>query len=207
LEGLRVFYNPRRIFESGNRDARDILIQQDGQTKLLLDNQAVSEIFVDAANRKWISTLGNGVYLMSPDGTEEVLHFTQENSPLYSNSVSSVAVDGSTGEVFFATQLGIQTYRESATTSGNFENISVFPNPVPPRYDGVVGISGVADQAEIIITDIAGNKVFETKSNGGQATWNVSDFNDNRVATGIYLIYATSSDGTASGVAKILVEN
>jgi hypothetical protein len=82
-----------------------------------------------------------------------------------------------------------------------------FPNPVPPGYSGVIAISGIADKATVLITDIAGKKVFETTSDGGQATWNCKNLNGDKVATGIYLIYGVSADGKNNGVAKILIEN
>lgn len=208
IEGLVVFYNAQRVFSPSSRNGREILINQDGQTQLLFDKQFLTQIHVDPANRKWVSTAGNGVYLMSADGTKEVQHFTEENSPLFSNNVNTVGVYGQTGEVFFGTEKGIQTFREEATySSSDFSNIVAFPNPVRPGFDGLIGISGISDQAEVIITDVSGNKVFKTTSNGGQATWDGRDFNGNRVITGVYLIYCTSEDGTESGVAKILIEN
>ena len=205
--GLRVFYNASRIFDRTDIDSRDIYINQDGQTQILLENQFVTDFYVDPSNRKWISTRGNGVYLMSPDGTEEVQHFTEENSPIYTDNVNSVAVNEKTGEALFATEKGIIAYRETATQSGDFSNIYAFPNPVLPDYKGIIGINGMSNESSVIITNAAGNKIYETTSSGGQATWDATDFNGNRVPGGVYLIFCISPEGENKGVAKLLIEN
>ncbi|MBD80541.1 MAG: hypothetical protein CL840_16620 [Crocinitomicaceae bacterium] len=205
--GINVFYNAATILNRSDVDSKEIFIDQDGQTQILLKDQFVTDIFIDVANRKWISTRGNGVYLMSSDGTKEVRHFTTENSPLYTDDVNSVSVDEKTGEVFIATEKGLISFRETATASSDFSSMYAFPNPVLPSYDGIIAISGVADQATIIITDIAGNKVYETISEGGQATWNGKNLNGDPVATGIYLIYGASEDGSLHGATKLLIEN
>ena len=79
----------------------------------------------------------------------------------------------SRGEVFIATEKGVMSFRETATASSDFSSMYAFPNPVSPNYDGIIAISGVADQATILITDISGNKVFETndKTQGWDGTF------------------------------------
>ena len=57
----------------------------------------------------------------------------------------------------------------------------------------------------INITDISGNLVFKTISDGGEATWDLKTYNGKHVATGVYLIFCASSDGSESFVTKILV--
>ena len=58
---------------------------------------------------------------------------------------------------------------------------------------------------QIKITDISGNLVFETISEGGQASWDLTTYNGHRVATGVYLVFCASNDGSESCVTKILV--
>ena len=85
--GVSVFYNPQNILEPGNNyDASSVLVEFDGFVEKLLDGEKVYDIAVDGANRKWFAT-SSGVYLTSPDGTEEIQHFTAENSPLLDNKV------------------------------------------------------------------------------------------------------------------------
>lgn len=69
----------------------------------LLSGIDITAISIDGAGRKWFGTNGNGVYLISEDNMEQIQHFTSENSPLLSDNIESIAVNGSTGEVFFGT--------------------------------------------------------------------------------------------------------
>jgi hypothetical protein len=59
--------------------------------------------------------------------------------------------------------------------------------------------------SQIRITDISGNLVYETVSNGGLATWDLKTYNGKRVSTGVYLVFCASSDGKESTVTKMLV--
>jgi hypothetical protein len=61
------------------------------------------------------------------------------------------------------------------------------------------------NQSQIRITDISGNLVFETVSDGGQATWDLKTYNGRRVTTGVYLVFCASKDGSQSYVTKMLV--
>jgi hypothetical protein len=204
--GVAVFYTPEAVFGTGNFDAQQILIEQDGNVQILLETEAVSVIAIDGANRKWIGTQTSGVFLFSADGREQIHHFTKLNSPLPSDGITSIAIDGKTGEVYLGTEEGILSYRSDAT-EGIFENscASVFPNPVRESYTGPVAISGLVRNSEVKITDIAGNLVYRTTSLGGQAVWPGTDMSGNRVSTGVYLVMATDRSGTYKCNTKVLV--
>jgi ligand-binding sensor domain-containing protein len=162
-------------------------------------------IKVDGANRKWIGTQSSGVYLMSEDGTEEIEHFTTENSPLFSNTIFDIVIDPKTGEVFFATEKGLLSYKGTATDADtDFNNVFVYPNPVKPDFTGTIGIRGLVKDTDVRITDISGNIVYQTTSFGGQAVWDGKDFNGNKVQTGVYMIFNGSPQGELKAVAKIL---
>jgi hypothetical protein len=202
--GLAIFYSPSAIFEESTIDAEQILIQQDGNTQILLETEAINCIEVDGSNRKWIGTKNSGVYLFSDDGINEVYHFTEENSPLPSNNVYDVAINHSNGEVLFATQNGIMGFFSTATNFDNeMSNVRVYPNPVRPDFEGTITIDGLAYDSSIKITDIQGNILYETMSEGGRAIWNGLLTDGTKPATGVYLIYAGSPDGAASEVRKI----
>jgi hypothetical protein len=49
--------------------------------------------------------------------------------------------------------------------------------------------------------------VWETKSKGGQIVWPVSNLSGIRVASGVYIVYASSTDGEQRALTKILVIN
>jgi hypothetical protein len=202
--GLAIFYSPSAIFEQSTIDAEQILIQQDGNTQILLETEAINCIEVDGSNRKWIGTKNSGVYLFSDDGINEVYHFTEENSPLPSNNVYDVAINHSNGEVLFATQNGIMGFFSTATNFDNeMSNVRVYPNPVRPDFEGTITIDGLAYDSSVKITDIQGNILYETMSEGGRAIWNGLLTDGTKPATGVYLIYAGSPDGAASEVRKI----
>ena len=133
-----------------------------------------------------------------------ILHFTTENSPLISNRIVSLEINDLTGEVFIGTDLGIVSYRGTATEGEEkFSHVKVFPNPVKPDFNGLVGITGLATTSLVKITDIYGNLVYETKAQGGMAVWNMKDYNGRKADTGIYLIFAATEDGTESFVSKV----
>jgi hypothetical protein len=67
------------------------------------------------------------------DGDKVLANYTETNSPLFSNDVRQLAIDGSTGEVFIATAKGLLSFRGTATEAEEIKsNAVVFPNPVPP---------------------------------------------------------------------------
>ncbi|MCC9137085.1 two-component regulator propeller domain-containing protein [Pontibacter silvestris] len=199
--GVGVFYNPGFIFESQANDAHIPII--DGRP--LLNGQVVRSIAVDGANRKWIGT-DNGLWLFGRDGDELIHHFTTQNSPLPSDKVLSVAVEHQSGEVFVATAAGIASYRGTATvTEGKAECAVVFPNPVRPNYSGLIGVSGLPNNAQVRITDISGTLVYSTQATGGTIAWDARDYNGKRVKAGVYLVLSADEAGEQSCVTKIAV--
>lgn len=206
-KGVAVFYNPDAIFANdGNFDAQQILIEQDGNWQILLETEAVSAIAVDGANRKWLGTQSSGLYLVSADGTEQLAHFTAMNSPLPSDNITCLAIDGATGEVFIGTDQGIVSYRSDATEGGKTADCTtVFPNPVRETFTGPVAITGLVRGSDVRITDVAGNLVFHTTSLGGQAIWPATDMNGQRVSTGVYLVFSVDPEGTRKCNTKVAV--
>ena len=72
-----MFYSPSSVISSSNFDAQQILIKQDGINQYLLETEVVTAIAVDGANRKWIGTESGGVFLMSADGTKQIVNFNE----------------------------------------------------------------------------------------------------------------------------------
>jgi hypothetical protein len=175
------------------------------QAAYLLFTEVINSITVDGANRKWIGTQNSGAYLFSEDGTKQLLNFTTQNSPLLSNTVYDIAIDNKSGEVFFATENGIISYRGYATeATSDFGKVYTFPNPVPHNYSGDIIITGLAEDVNVKITDVSGNLVYETTSLGGQAVWNGKTLSGRRVNTGVYLVFCTNDDGSKTFVTKLL---
>lgn len=206
-EGVLTSYNPDKAL-----NASEFLVQRvkipdvvKGLAAYLLETETVTSITIDGGNRKWIGTSKSGVFLQSADGTEELKHFTTANSPLPSNTIVDIKIHPTSGEVFIATEKGLISYRGDATEPGEkFGKVYAFPNPVKPDYSGVIVITGLVENTTVKITDISGNLVFETQSQGGQATWDGRNLNGHRVATGVYLIFCSDSKGDQTAVSKLL---
>jgi hypothetical protein len=206
--GPLVYYNPEKVF-NGNLKAYRIKVPRNDGTGLadfMLGTETITSISVDGANRKWLGTLSSGAYLLSPDGMKEIKNLNEDNSPLFSNVIASVAVDNLTGDVWLATSMGIISYRGDAIAGKeSFTNVYSFPNPVREDFTGNVTITGLVKDTEIRITDISGNLVYKTISDGGLASWDLTTYNGKKVATGVYIVFCASSDGSQSCVTKILV--
>ena len=213
-QGIKVIYSPETVFNSvtagvSATTAQTILIQWGNYVQHLLEFESVTAIAVDGANRKWIGTSKAGVFLMSPDGTTQVYNFNTENCPLLSNSINSITIAPNTGEVFFGTDAGIVAYKSTATlgTETQVNPVYAYPNPVRPEYHGMIGIKGLTRDANVKVTDVYGNLVFNMVAFGGQAVWDGKNFSGQRVATGVYLVYCTNADGSETVVTKILFVN
>lgn len=210
--GPLVVSNPDNVFSDNFRCTRIKIARNDGTNNAdyLLQNINITDIFVDGANRKWIGTTESGLYVVSADGSEVLQHFTSENSKLPSNYVTEVVVDPVTGVAYVGTTSGLAAYRSDAVqASEDYSSVYAFPNPVRPDYEGWISVTGLMDNSLVKITDTAGNLFFEGYSNGGQISWDGRDRKGNRVKTGVYLVFASSSaTGSQSGVVtKILVVN
>jgi len=208
VKGLAVFYSPANITGGGNYDCQQIKIEQDGHVQILLETEKVTAIAVDGANRKWVGTESSGIFCFSPDGQKQIYHFTKDDSPLFSNTLIDLAYDDVTGDIFIATDQGLQSYRSDVIKGQEeYDNVHAFPNPVRPGYGGSVYIKGLVDESVVKITDVAGNLVWEAKSQGGQIAWGLSNLSGQRVVSGVYLAYCATSDGAKKAVTKILVMN
>ncbi|GAB1856958.1 two-component regulator propeller domain-containing protein [Flavobacteriaceae bacterium MHTCC 0001] len=222
LKGLRVLFDPKSIFEDGNIRAEEIIIEEDGIAKELLFEQLIRKIIVDGSNNKWIGTIGSGLFYLSSDGQKTIFHFTKDNSPLPSENIIDLALDGNTGTLYIATEKGLVSYQTgSASTEQDFTKSHAYPNPVRPAFDIVeekVKISDLPENVNIKITDIEGNLVAEAESgtnlryngfnleiDGGIAYWNGKNLANNIVASGVYLILLSDLESFETKVIKLMV--
>lgn len=209
-EGVVVFECGSNIFQGECRGTRRI-VEQNGFLNYLLVAEDVKAIAVDGANRKWFGTT-NGIFVQSSNGEQQVAFFNEDNSPLFDNTITSIAINDENGEVFIGTNNGIISYRSDAVKGSivNSNDIYAFPNPVQPDYNGPIAIKGLASNANVKITDTNGVLVYETEALGGQAIWNGTDYNGRRAASGVYLVFSTGSNNfeePEAVVAKILFIN
>jgi hypothetical protein len=202
--GIGIIECAEQIFQRPDCEAILPVVQQDAFNGYLFRDESVRAIAVDGADRKWVGT-DNGVWLISPDGSETLLRFTEDNSPLVSNKIKGIAIDGATGEVYFSTDKGICSYRSTATeTTETGQSVLVFPNPVPPGYNGTIAIRGVPANGIVKITEADGRLVTELRANGSQATWNGLDHRGRKISSGIYLVLISDENGKQKSSTKIV---
>lgn len=209
-KGPFATYSPEDVFDNGFYFTQVKIPRNDGTNlaDYLLSDVNITCITIDGGNRKWMGTSGNGVYLLSSDGIEMIEHFTTENSPLISDNIESIAIDGSTGEVFFGTDAGLVSYLGTATDpagSLSDDNIKVYPNPVRPEYTGRIYITGFMRDTDVKIVSASGYLVNSGTSVGGEYTWDGKNKGGKRVASGVYYVLAADAEGNSGAVAKILV--
>jgi hypothetical protein len=203
-QGVAVIYSPGNVFNGGNYDAQRIMVEEEGYLHPLLETENITAIAVNGNNEKWLGTDKAGVFLMSADGGTELLHFTEDNSPLLSNSIQSIKI-ASNGEVYFGTSLGILSYKDYKVEPPlTLDSLYIYPNPVRPDYQGPIFISNLVAESNVKVTDISGALVWETQAQGGQVIWDGNNLEGRRANTGVYLIFVTNPDGTQKKASKVL---
>ena len=228
IQGLRVLYNTSGFFTTANPTAERVIILDDGIPKELMFGQFITDIEVDGSNNKWISTFDSGVFYLSSNGQETIYHFTTDNSPLPTDNVTDMTIDNSTGTVYFATPKGMVAFKGLSTNSASdLSNVIVYPNPVRPEYvkeslgydasdiGKGIKIKGITKKVNIKITDISGKLVADSNTSskssnlsvneGSFAIWNGKNFNNNIVASGVYVIMITDLDSSETTIEKVMI--
>ncbi len=208
-KGPYVLYNPSKAFDEKYHFTKIKVPRNDGTNyaDYLLDGVYTTCMTIDDANRKWIGTLNNGLYLITEDGLETAHHFTKDNSPLPSNTIESLALQHSSGELYIGTDRGLISYTTDATQGEveyDEEKVYAYPNPVTPDYDGLITIVGLKANTHVKITNTAGRLVAEGTSLGGSFTWDGKTPYGQRVSTGIYYVLGCDEEGNEGVVTKIL---
>lgn len=204
-KGIGIIQCTNDVFRGNGCDAILPVVQLDRFAGLLFKDEIVQCIAVDGANRKWIGSK-NGLWLISADGDKIIYRFTEENSPLLNNDVKKLAIDPATGEVFIATLSGICSFRSTATEGGaTNSNVLVFPNPVPPGYNGTIAIRGLVSNALVKIIEMNGRLVYQARALGGQLIWNGRNYRGEKIASGIYPVIVRDDSGEEKTVTKIVI--
>jgi ligand-binding sensor domain-containing protein len=204
-KGIGIIQCPNEVFRGNGCDAILPVVQLDRFAGLLFKDEIVQCIAVDGANRKWIGTK-NGLWLISADGDKIIYRFTEENSPLLNNDVKKLAIDPATGEVFISTLSGICSFRSTATEGGSTNSsVLVFPNPVPPGYNGTIAIRGLVTNALVKIIEMNGRLVYQSRALGGQVIWNGRNYRGEKIANGIYTVVVRDDTGEEKTVTKIVI--
>ncbi len=197
--GVVYYYSAINIFETD--DLNPVIPVFDGQ--VLFKNEQVSALAVDGGNRIWMAT-SSGLWLFANDGSEVISHFTSDTDPLPSNDIIDIAINQANGEIFLATAKGLVSYRGTSTSTGQLEELKIFPNPVIATENDIVTIEGVPENAEVLITDASGRLVYKTNANGNTAVWQGVSSNQS-ISSGIYFIFVSNSDGSQKQVGKLAI--
>ncbi len=208
--GLFVIEDPTAYFDDDFTFLQIKIARDDGSglADYLLSDVDITAIAVDGANRKWIGTGGQGLYLLSSDGQEELHHFTTDDSPLISDEIQCLAIHPTTGEVMIGTDAGLCSYVGDATEGAarlDYDNVRVYPNPVRPEYTGLVTIDGLSQNAEVKICTATGQLVSSGTANGGRFTWNCQNKRGKRVSSGVYNVIINTEDGDKAIVTRLVV--
>ncbi|MAT38685.1 MAG: hypothetical protein CL946_03680 [Ectothiorhodospiraceae bacterium] len=88
----------------------------------------------------------------------------------------------------------------------SLDEMFVYPNPLKPADEqDFITFANLTQEAEIRIYTVSGTfvgEVVETDGNGG-VEWNLIDENGNRVPPGIYIYYATGTNGSGAEVPAV----
>lgn len=210
VEGPFVVDDPDTYFNTNFTFEQVKVPRNDGTdyADYLLTGVPITAIAIDAANRKWFGTNGDGIYLISANNIETVEHFTAANSPLVSDNIRSLAVNPESGELMIGTDKGLMGYQAGKVNADNKlkdKDLRIYPNPVRPDYYGDVTIEGLPMGAEVKITTTGGQLVRKGTASNGFYKWDVKDANGAGVGSGVYYVLAVSADGKNGARGRIVV--
>lgn len=220
LSGLVMYNNASGIFDDNTPNANPIVINGDenGFGERLLGDQSVNSIAIDGAQNKWFGTDNGGVVYTNPDGKNTLATFSTKNSPLPSNKINKIAVDKSSGKVYFATNKGMVAYNSNVAPFGEvLKDVYAYPNPALKNHE-IITIDGrngthLPKGTNVKILDVAGNLVFETnvvegqELQGGKVVWNKKNLAGTSVASGVYIVLLSNSDASETAITKIAIVN
>ncbi|MBI1301087.1 MAG: hypothetical protein GC137_05430 [Alphaproteobacteria bacterium] len=177
------------------------------ENRIALSGMATNQILIAPDRSIWIGSENTGLWHFTPDFSRLIRHFTPENSPLPSSSVRSLSMNETNGELFVGTAAGSLSFRGESIRSAEElgPTLKIYPNPIRRDFNGVLSIEGISDFSTLKITTNAGRLIVSMVVGGGKATWNLTDPSGNRIAPGIYLVYAIDELGRERAAGKFLV--
>lgn len=216
--GMVVFRNASTVFDAEVLNAQPVIIEENGVGERLLGDQRVNTIKVDGADNKWFGTENGGVLYTNPSGTTTLNNFSTQNSPLPSNKILKIAIDDSSGKVFFATEKGIVSYNSNVAPFGEvLDEVYAYPNPVLKNHNTVTitGRNGnnLPKGTNVKILDVAGYLVYETnvvegqEVQGGKVVWDKRNLAGTKVSSGVYIVLLSNDDASETATAKIAIVN
>ncbi|MCY4158556.1 MAG: regulator [Bacteroidetes bacterium] len=174
----------------------------------VLRGLGVNDIAVDPSNRLWMAT-SDGVYLLSEnDGYSIVAHYKADNSPLFSDEVTTITVEETSGRVFLGTDKGlISLLSDAIQPAERTRDLFVYPNPVEitSNQDPQIYIEGLVAETEISVTAVHGELIRRMQARGGRGLWDGRDQDGRLVPSGMYLIVARGKNGEEIAYGKVAI--
>jgi ligand-binding sensor domain-containing protein len=165
-----------------------------------LPDNHVNIIQTDAFNNKWFGTRG-GIGILDRDNIR-MTSVTSSNSQLVDNNILSLALQQSTGHVFFGTGAGLSRARTPfLLDDATHTEIIAFPNPYILSAGASPAILGDFDlDTEVKIFTSSGVFVRGLSASdgtvlGSKAVWNGRNKDGRLVASGVYIIVSSTFRG------------
>lgn len=183
----------------------DLIVAQDKYNpgQRMLAYETINAIASDGGNLKWVATSNSGLYLLSPDCDIVLAHFTEENSPLFSNHVLTLKLDPTTGELFVGTAKGIMSLKFIASPNvAELDAPLVYPNPAPRN---LMKVTGVPYGTRISIFDLQGRVVAEDINYSERTDYDIGKLLGPAHGKGLYFLKLSSSTGETGTTQKIII--
>ena len=155
---------------------------------LVSDN--IKDVAVDGANNIWVGT-DEGLNFFSQSEYKWYL-FTEENSYLVSNDISSLFFHKMSGKLYVSTSHGISVISTPFSEPlKKLTSVKIYPNPFIPEKYGKVLIDNLALNSVVAIYTSSGYLIRYFSKNqilGRQIFWDGNDDRGNKAASGIYIV-------------------
>ena len=208
--GIARFLFPGFIIDSQRSSERQSqwLLNEDTSalSRYLLRDINVSAMAVNGANQKWIGSINQGLWLLNEEGSTILKRYTEENSPLISNNILSIAINEESGEVFVATDRGLVSFIDIAQSpKAKMESLKVYPNPFLYDQHERIIIENLSQSTRIRVLNSGGNVVHELQASGGRAQWDGYNSNGQKFSSGVYFLVAWDVSEGERGVGKVVI--
>lgn len=181
--GLYIFDDPDAVFD------------QPGEVRQVLSDVEPTSLTIDSQNRVWVSTNGQGIYLFSADGREQLAQFTSANSILGSNDVQSVSYQPKSSQLWIVTDGQILSYAYDAdeydTSPTQFTTQAYcHPSQVQIGSSVTVNVFGLKDYSPAYVSNSQGRILQQDTALGG-----IINIHTANLPVGSYTINATDAEG------------
>ncbi len=158
-----------------------------------IQNTQILSVATDALMNMYVGTSDSGVFVLDYQGVIQE-NFNVWNSGLISNEVRSISYQSQTGEIWFATPLGLSRYQSGVILPEmTGDDVLSFPNPfVVAKSEFVRFVTPSANAGITRIFSVSGECVVELQPNSN--SWDGRNAAGELVGSGIYIVVVLGSD-------------